>query len=159
MTRKKGLLKLSLVFIGGSLLLFLTSLSLQDQLQKVYEFEFSPQNFLTDAVVDEEVETIEFQTLDQWVEIPIEAGGFHLLEIMTSGGVFTDDPYQEGVPTFRLFIDQSLHHVQTNSLITTMSYRWFQPKPSLIRISFTNFVKISEGTVHTIIIQNIYLYR
>lgn len=93
MTRKKGLLKLSLVFIGGSLLLFLTSLSLQDQLQKVYEFEFSPQNFLTDAVVDEEVETIEFQTLDQWVEIPIEAGGFHHLEIVTSGGVFTDEPY------------------------------------------------------------------
>lgn len=159
MTRNKGLLKLSLVFIGGSLLLFLTSLSLRDQLQKVYEFEFSPQNFVTDAIVDEDVGTIEFQNLNQWIEFPIEVSGFHQLEILTSGGVFTDEPYQESVTTFTLLIDQSLHHVQTNSLITTMSYRWFQPKPSLMRISFTNFVKISEGTVHTIIIQNIYLYR
>ena len=159
MTRNKGLLKLSLVFIGGSLLLLVTSLSLQDQLQKVYEFEFSPQNFLTDAIVDEDVGTIEFQTLDQWLEIPIEAGGFHHLEIVTSGGVFTDEAHEENVPTFTLLIDQSLHHVQTNTLIATMSYRWFQAKPSLMRISFTNFVKISEGTVHTIIIENIYLYR
>ncbi len=158
MTRKNWVLKFSSVLFGTSILMMLASLPLLNQLEKTYQLEFSPANFSTDAIVDHEVETIEFQNLNQWIELPIESFGFHLLEIVTSGGVFTDGIYQEGVPTLTLSIHQSVHHLQTDTLMSTITYRWFQAEPGLMRISFTNFVKMSEGMIYTLIIQHIYLY-
>jgi hypothetical protein len=158
MTRKNWVLKLSSVLFASSMLMMLASLPLLNQLENIYQLEFSPANFSTDAMVDQELETIEFQNLDQWIELPIESFGFHLLEIVTSGGVFTDGIYQEDVPTLTLSINQSVHHLQTDLLISTIQYRWFQAEPGLMRISFTNFVKMSEGMVYTLIIQDIYLH-
>lgn len=158
---KKARVNLTIISISLyllSLISFLLAYFQSTNRSIVFQLDFFPLNVNTNALVDENEETIAFNSLDQFVSISNLPNGILEMAIEFSG-VFLTEPSNQSSDPFILSINNVEIPVSFSTASFIFSHWWFQMDADPVTLTMVNFVKIENERMYGAYLQDITIYH
>jgi hypothetical protein len=143
---------------GVSFILFVLSVLFRNSPVLVFALTYQPLNVTTTAVVDEE-DFLILSELNQVIEFPIFSPGLYRLDISTTGGIVAESLTETGLSALTLDADNQEFPIEIDDLVGSHQVTWRQSNTASITLTMTNFVKINNGLLYAVYVQDIQIYK